>query len=203
MKRKCLIEDLDSDDLENFGKRFNSILTSGSSATTMHKNTIWYRSLQTAEKSCLKEEKIKKIHYKFDDEREMVEEYNIDTQVLLRRAWKLKGKLGVDEKWEVEVGDPIPNANRLNTDAADIMECQDQVNIEFSVFLSRNNNNLISGQTDKSRDSSLCQLYYRSVLHSIEQCSHTELIIFCIHTLHKLGKLLELYYRKVCVLKLV
>lgn len=130
-KRKCLIEGLDSDDLESFGKRFNNILTSNPSAAVMYKNTIWYKSLQTAEKSCLKEDNIKKIRYKFEDEREMVEEYNIETQVLLRRAWKLKGKLGVDEKWEVEVGDPIPNATPVNTNAADIMECQDQVNVDI------------------------------------------------------------------------
>lgn len=131
MKRKCLIEDFDSDDLETFGKKFHDILVSNPSAVTMHKNTIWYKSMLAAEKSCLKEDKIKKIHYKFEDEREMVEEYNIDTQVLLRRAWKVNGKLGVNEKWEVEVGDPIPNATPVNTDAADIMECQDQVKIYF------------------------------------------------------------------------
>lgn len=131
MKRKCLIEVFDSDDLEVLGKKFNGILASIPRATAMYKNTIWYQSLQAAEKSCLKEDKIKKIHYKFEDEREMVEEYNTDTQVLLRRAWKLKGKFGVDEKWEVEVGDSIPNATTVNTDAADIMESQDQVNIYF------------------------------------------------------------------------
>lgn len=131
MKRKCLIEDLDSDDLEVFWKRFYTSLATDSSATAMHKNTIWYQSLQAAEKSCLKEDKIKKIHYKFEDEREMVDEYNIDTQVLIRRAWKLKGKLRSDEKWEVEVGDPIPNATPTNTDAADIMECQNQVKYYF------------------------------------------------------------------------
>lgn len=142
MKRKCLIEDFDSNDLEVLGKKFNGILASNPTAATMYKNTIWYQSLQSAEKSCLKEDKIKKIHYKFEDEREMVEEYNIDTQVLLRRAWKLKGKLGADEKWEVEVGDPIPNAITMNTDAADIMECQDQVHFTsvhycFIVLFSR------------------------------------------------------------------
>lgn len=96
----------------------------------MHRNTIWYKSLLGAEKSCLKDEKIKKVHYKFEDEKEMVEEYNVDTQVMLRRAWKVKGKLGGEGKWEVEVGDSIPDATP-NNDALDIMESKDQVSAEF------------------------------------------------------------------------
>lgn len=107
----------------------------------MYKNTIWYKSLLNAEKTCLKEDKIKKIHYKFEDGREMVEEYNVDTHVLLRRAWKMKGKLGGEGKWSVEVGDPIPDAT-TNTDVLDIIESKDQptvlkrntrVNIEWRI----------------------------------------------------------------------
>lgn len=66
------------------------------------------------------------MHYKFEDGKEMVEEYNVDTYVMLRRAWKVKGKLGGEGKWDVEVGDPIPDATP-NTDALDIMESKDQV----------------------------------------------------------------------------
>ncbi|XP_026748949.1 protein DPCD [Galleria mellonella] len=91
----------------------------------MFRNTIWYKSLLGAEKSCLKEDKIKKVHYKFEDDREMVEEYNVDTQVLLRRAWKVKSKLGGDGKWEVEIGDPIPDPTP-NVEIADIVESKDQ-----------------------------------------------------------------------------
>ncbi|CAK1585266.1 unnamed protein product [Parnassius mnemosyne] len=90
-----------------------------------YKNLIWYKSLLSAEKSCLKDDKIKKVHYKFEDGREMVEEYNVDTQVLLRRAWKVRGKLGGEGKWHVEVGDPIPDATPSN-DVADIIESKDQ-----------------------------------------------------------------------------
>lgn len=99
----------------------------------MHKNTIWYKSLLNAEKTCLKEDKIKKIHYKFDDGKEMVEEYNVDTHVLLRRAWKMKGKLGGEGKWAVEVGDPIPDATPI-IDGLDISESKDQVNRENQVY---------------------------------------------------------------------
>lgn len=91
----------------------------------MFKNTMWYKSLLNAEKTCLKEGTIKKVHYKFEDDREMVEEYNIDTEVLLRRAWKLKGKLKSDGKWDVEIGDPIPDLS--SSEIPDIIESQDQV----------------------------------------------------------------------------
>lgn len=98
--------------------------------TKMYRNTIWYKSLLNAEKACLKEDKIKKIHYKFEDDKEMVEEYNVDTQVLIRRAWKVKRNLGGEGKWEVEVGDSIPDATP-HIDAADICESKDQVCISF------------------------------------------------------------------------
>ncbi|CAH0720113.1 unnamed protein product, partial [Brenthis ino] len=107
----------------------------------MYRNTIWYKSLLNAEKTCLKEDKIKKVHYKFEDGKEMVEEYNVDTNVLLRRAWKMKGKLGGEGKWSVEIGDPIPDATP-NNDVIDIIESKDEpillkrntrVNIEWRI----------------------------------------------------------------------
>lgn len=39
----------------------------------------------------------------------MVEEYNTRTNVVTRRAWREKGKLGQDNGWIVEVGDPEPS----------------------------------------------------------------------------------------------
>ncbi|KAJ8723423.1 hypothetical protein PYW08_003335 [Mythimna loreyi] len=121
MKRNCLIEDFE--DFDSIQKR-NKV---SQTCPVMFRNTIWYRSLLDAEKSCMKEDKLKKIHYKFQDEKEMVEEYNADTQVLLRRAWKVKGKLGGAGKWEVEIGDPIPDATpQIEGSGADIMESKDQ-----------------------------------------------------------------------------
>ncbi|GBP22585.1 Protein DPCD [Eumeta japonica] len=54
----------------------------------------------------------------------MVEEYNTDTEVLLRRTWKVRGKLGGEGKWDVEVGDPIPDVT--NAETIDIIESKDQ-----------------------------------------------------------------------------
>lgn len=123
MKRNCLIEIFEGFTIP---KRIKVSISEGNSK--MFRNTIWYRTLLDAEKSCLKEEKLKKIHYKFQDDKEMVEEYNVDTQVLLRRAWKVKGKLGGDGKWDVEIGDPIPDATpHIDGAGADLMESKDQV----------------------------------------------------------------------------
>lgn len=38
----------------------------------------------------------------------MVEEYNLDTNVVVRRSWKAHKKFGSQPYWEVEVGDPEP-----------------------------------------------------------------------------------------------
>lgn len=50
----------------------------------------------------------RKVHFLLGDGREMVEEYNLDTNVLTRRTWREKGKLGQNVGWTVEVGDPEP-----------------------------------------------------------------------------------------------
>lgn len=125
MKRKsCLIEVSEDSSCNSFEKRIRGIFNS-TDKSKMHRNTIWYKALLGAEKSCLKQDKIKKIHYKFEDDKEMVEEYNVDTQVLLRRAWKVKGKLGGEGKWDVEIGDPIPEATP-HIETAEIVESTDQ-----------------------------------------------------------------------------
>lgn len=36
----------------------------------------------------------------------MVEEYNLETNVVVRRAWKVVKKFGAQPVWDVEVGDP-------------------------------------------------------------------------------------------------
>lgn len=48
-----------------------------------------------------------------EDGREMVEEYHLETNVLVRRAWREKGKLGQDVDWNVEIGDPQPKQNNI------------------------------------------------------------------------------------------
>jgi len=41
-----------------------------------------------------------------EDGKEMVEEYNVDTNVVVRRTWKEENRFGTNIGWTVEVGDP-------------------------------------------------------------------------------------------------
>lgn len=38
----------------------------------------------------------------------MVEEYSLDTNCVIRRAWKCHKKFGSQPYWDVEIGDPDP-----------------------------------------------------------------------------------------------
>lgn len=56
----------------------------------------------------------------------MVEEYSTDTNVLVRRAWRQKGKLGQELGWVVEIGDPEPS-HTDNLDSVGIRESSSAV----------------------------------------------------------------------------
>lgn len=80
----------------------------------------------------------RKIHYKFDDGREMVEEYNLETGVLTKRAWK-KNNILKSSKWDVEVGDPLsecPEENIGLTESKDAVS--DVINDNICQFESLN-----------------------------------------------------------------
>lgn len=123
MKRKnnhCLIEEINTEEASEVQE------ASDPKKTKMPSPKEWLTRLQSAEKTSQIQNKIQKVHYKFSDNTEMVEEYNIDTSVVLRRAWKRPGKLGEDKKWDIEIGDPEPIAlNPLDNEI--IRESNDQV----------------------------------------------------------------------------
>nr|BAN21104.1 conserved hypothetical protein [Riptortus pedestris] len=75
----------------------------------------WMTRVRTAEKTCLIQDGKKKVHYKFQDGEEMAEEYNIETNSLLRRAWKRGNDLSKKGHWEIEVGDPEPDPTSLDS----------------------------------------------------------------------------------------
>ncbi|KAG8244065.1 hypothetical protein J6590_094011 [Homalodisca vitripennis] len=75
---------------------------------------IWLSRIKNAEKTSIIQEGKRKFHYKFPDTEEMVEEYSLDTGVLLRRAWKRKSKIRGAGDWEVEIGDPEPQFGALD-----------------------------------------------------------------------------------------
>jgi len=49
------------------------------------------------------------------DGREMVEEYDMDTNVIVSRAWKIKNHFGTFVDWEIEIGNIEPKQNNLQT----------------------------------------------------------------------------------------
>uniref|UniRef100_T1IIQ7 Protein DPCD n=1 Tax=Strigamia maritima TaxID=126957 RepID=T1IIQ7_STRMM len=66
----------------------------------------WLDLLRIAEKSCLIQDGKRKVHYKFPNDDEMVEEYDLKTNLLLRRKWRRKSTIGRYGDWENEVGEP-------------------------------------------------------------------------------------------------
>lgn len=77
--------------------------------------TDWLSQLKKAKKSCIVDGKLKRVHFDFGDGREMVEEYNLDTNVVTRRAWRRNKELKGEDQWEVEIGDPEPVYNKEET----------------------------------------------------------------------------------------
>lgn len=78
----------------------------------------WMNYIRNAEKSSFCSGKIRKIHYKFNDEAEMIEEYSMETGILIQRAWKKQNNLlglqtGSSEfngslyNWDIELGETI------------------------------------------------------------------------------------------------
>lgn len=78
----------------------------------------WLNYIKNAEKSSFITGKIRKVHYKCNDGAEMLEEYNMDTGVLMRRGWKKKNDVlclqpaGDDMNkilfnWDIELGEVI------------------------------------------------------------------------------------------------
>lgn len=73
----------------------------------------WLELLNSAEKASIISGRCRKIHYKFPrGGHQMIEEYSLDTGVLLRRAWKRQKELRGDPAWEIELGDSIPDVAR-------------------------------------------------------------------------------------------
>ncbi|KMQ89102.1 protein dpcd-like protein [Lasius niger] len=76
----------------------------------------WLRNIQNAKITVLIEDGKRKVHFLLENGTEMVEEYNIDTNVVMRRIWKKKNSFGTDIGWTVEIGDPEPTENNIEID---------------------------------------------------------------------------------------
>ncbi|KAL7060941.1 hypothetical protein AAHC03_09800 [Spirometra sp. Aus1] len=106
----------------------------------------WLELIQAAKKSSIVQDGRTKIHYTFDDSREMVEQYDSRTQVLIERKWKCPTQLGGEGSWTYEVGEP-PQARSTLFD--DIQESNANVTA-FHVYL--NYPQPIFGRLDTKND---------------------------------------------------
>lgn len=100
----------------------------------------WFSQLKNAKKTSMEENNFKKIHYDLGNGQELVEEYNLDTNVLTRRAWKRNTELKNDDQWEIEIGDPEPIYNkneniliRENSSQPCVSRRNTRVNLEWRI----------------------------------------------------------------------
>ncbi|XP_050092891.1 protein DPCD [Anopheles aquasalis] len=67
--------------------------------------SIWLQSIKKAEKTSSVLGNVRTVYYRFSDGREMIEEYSIETGLVLKRAWKVQSRLTRKEEWQIELGD--------------------------------------------------------------------------------------------------
>ncbi|XP_014485711.1 PREDICTED: protein DPCD isoform X2 [Dinoponera quadriceps] len=65
----------------------------------------WLKTLQNAQKNAIIQDGKRKVHYMLQDKQELVEEYNMNTNVVVRRAWRKKNNFGKAIGWSIEVGE--------------------------------------------------------------------------------------------------
>lgn len=65
----------------------------------------WLNYLQSAEKNSMISGRLRKVLYKFPDGQQMAEEYNMDTGIIQRRAWRKCKQLMGEPEWEIELGE--------------------------------------------------------------------------------------------------
>ncbi|XP_030372631.1 protein DPCD [Scaptodrosophila lebanonensis] len=71
----------------------------------------WLNYLQSAEKNSMISGRLRKVLYKFPDGKQMAEEYNMDTGIVQRRAWRKCKQLMGEPEWEVELGEEPKQLN--------------------------------------------------------------------------------------------
>lgn len=76
----------------------------------------WIDYIQKAEKTSFITKNCRRIHYKFPDNVEMIEEYSMDTGICIKRAWKKNREIlcmdndsitNINFNWDIELGEHI------------------------------------------------------------------------------------------------
>ncbi|XP_045464661.1 protein DPCD-like [Harmonia axyridis] len=98
--------------------KLHSLLCEKNSSSFCHfivvKMRSWLDELKDAKKSAIADQMLKKVLYELKDGRELVEEYDLQSNLVTRRAWKVKDQLGKQKEWDIELGDPEPNSEDLS-----------------------------------------------------------------------------------------
>lgn len=107
----------------------------------------WMELLNSAEKSSIISGKCRKIHYKFPrGGQEMIEEYSLETGVLLRRAWKGKQELRGEPRWDIELGDTVPDVARSDDGGFMMKESNSEVRMGHAIWCQEVLNSFLSFQ---------------------------------------------------------
>ncbi|CAL8330338.1 unnamed protein product [Lota lota] len=76
----------------------------------------WEDLLKSSKKTALVHDGKRKIHYLFEDGKEMAEEYDFTTDDLLVRKWRSKNPLGAPGEWQIEIGEPFAALASLDSE---------------------------------------------------------------------------------------
>ncbi|XP_017863160.1 PREDICTED: protein DPCD [Drosophila arizonae] len=100
----------------------------------------WLNYLQSAEKNSMISNKLRKVLYKFPDGQQMAEEYNMDTGVVQRRAWRKCKQLMGEPEWEIELGEEPRQLNWAAANKQNTAGGGDADNISGGEFTVRESN---------------------------------------------------------------
>ncbi|KAM9770357.1 protein DPCD isoform 1-T1 [Menidia menidia] len=104
----------------------------------------WSDALKSSKKTALINDGKRKVHYLFTDGKEMAEEYDLKTDELNVRKWRLKSTLGAQSSWQVEVGEPLSSlAVSLDSDVIKESGCNVRLFV-FSLTLTMHSNHWVS-----------------------------------------------------------
>nr|XP_032821729.1 protein DPCD isoform X1 [Petromyzon marinus] len=91
------------------------MVTAAAMGQERRESGAWEQELRAAKKTALLQGGRRRVHYSFEDAREMIEEYDVITELLMLRRWRVRSMLGAPRAWETEVGEPGPSPSSVDT----------------------------------------------------------------------------------------
>nr|XP_032821730.1 protein DPCD isoform X2 [Petromyzon marinus] len=78
------------------------MVTAAAMGQERRESGAWEQELRAAKKTALLQGGRRRVHYSFEDAREMIEEYDVITELLMLRRWRVRSMLGAPRAWETE-----------------------------------------------------------------------------------------------------